>query len=545
MKRFTGFFTAVLLFLAVNNFAQQEEFERTSMVDVPLSALGGFGNFVAGVDFDDDGKTEIYAVNNNLIDRDPELIPQIYKFEFNGETWDSVWGATLEVPLQNTWPALEKADLDNDGKMEIVWGPVNYLNADDNPNPPRVVVFEEAGDGSDQMGHEIFGASVPNSTFQITDQDMLELRPIRFYIEDVDGDGTQEVIFADRRASSGNFHYGVLSVDNIPDDADGTEMWTIEASGDTDPVLDGTGNKWDLAVLDNKIYLFDGDGTVYKVAYEGGTWQTADSLGGVAGNGASFKSSQVVDVNGDGTKEIVVGQWDGTGHVYLLQEDGDTLTSSAIANLGALGIPRILGGAHGDIDSDGMMDFVFGSRNPSVPNNLVARVEYQGGDIADSNNYIAYGVDSLYLFDGDDLGVLAIENVDGDPDGEILYTSDYTRGESNDSTIAIVVLDYNFTPVSVEENFDLVPSEFHVDQNYPNPFNPSTTVEFGLPAEMNVDIRIYDILGQEVAVLINNQLMEAGSYKLKFNAGNIASGTYIYQVKAGNLSVSKKMLLMK
>ena len=268
-------------------------------------------------------------------------------------------------------------------------------------------------------------------------------------------------------------------------------------------------------------------------------------MGVVADTGGSFKSAQVVDINEDGTKEIVLGQWFGDGHVYLLQEDSDTLMSSPIANLGALGIPRILGGAHGDVDSDGNMDFVFGSRNPSTPNNLVARVEYQGGDIADSNNYIAYAVDSLYLFDGDDIGVLAIANVDGDPDGEILYTSDYTRGESNDSTMAIVVLDYNFTPVSVEENFELVPSDFHVEQNYPNPFNPTTTVEFGLPAEMNVDVRIYDILGQQVSVLINNQLMQAGSYKLKFDAGNIASGTYIYQVKAGNLSVSKKMLLMK
>ena len=233
MKRFTRFFMAVLLFLAVNNFAQQEEFERTSMVDVPLSALGGFGNFVAGVDFDEDGLVEIYAVNNNLIDRDPELIPRIYKFEFNGTTWDSVWSATLEVPLQNTWPALAAADLDQDGKMEIVWGPVNYLDDATNPNPPRVVVFESAGDGSDQMGFDIFGASVPNTTFTITEENGLEIRPIRFYVEDVDNDGTDEVIFADRRAGTGNFHYGVLSVDNVPDDADGSETWTIEASGDT------------------------------------------------------------------------------------------------------------------------------------------------------------------------------------------------------------------------------------------------------------------------------------------------------------------------
>ena len=544
MKKLFYFFTAALLLISTSLLAQQEEFERTSMVDVPLSALGGFGNFVAGVDFDEDGKVEIYAINNNLIDRPEEVIPRIYKFEFNGETWDSVWGATLEVPLQNTWPALAPADLDKDGKMEIVWGPVNFLDTDDNPNPPRIVVFEEVGDGSDEMGFNVFGASIPNSTFTITEEAMLEIRPIRFYVEDVDNDGTDEVIFADRRASNGNFHYGVLSVDNIPDDADGSETWTVEASGDTDPVLDGTASKWDLAVLDNKIYLFDDDGLVFKVAYDSG-WQQAVQMGAVADTGGSFKSAQVVDINDDGTKEIVIGQWFGDGHVYLLQEDADTLTSTPIANLGALGIARILGGAHGDVDSDGMMDFVFGSRNPSIPNNLVARVEYQGGDIADSNNYIAYGVDSLYLFDGDDIGVLAIENMDGDPDGEILYTSDYTRGESNDSTMAIVVLDYNFTPVSVEENLDIVPSDFHVEQNYPNPFNPSTTVEFGLPAEMNVDVRIYDILGQEVAVLINNQVMKSGSYKLTFNAGDIASGTYIYQVEAGNQSISKKMLLIK
>jgi hypothetical protein len=95
------------------------------------------------------------------------------------------------------------------------------------------------------------------------------------------------------------------------------------------------------------------------------------------------------------------------------------------------------------------------------------------------------------------------------------------------------------------KNEDIIPNKFYVEQNYPNPFNPTTQISFGLARKTNVDLRVYDMLGREVAVLINNELLSAGSYTTSFEATNLASGTYIYTLKTNNQVISKKMLLLK
>ena len=84
-----------------------------------------------------------------------------------------------------------------------------------------------------------------------------------------------------------------------------------------------------------------------------------------------------------------------------------------------------------------------------------------------------------------------------------------------------------------------------MDQNYPNPFNPSTTINYQIASPVNVSLIIYNTLGQQVAVLINNQFTQAGQHSLQFNASNLASGTYIYRLVAGNFVMTKKMILMK
>lgn len=89
-----------------------------------------------------------------------------------------------------------------------------------------------------------------------------------------------------------------------------------------------------------------------------------------------------------------------------------------------------------------------------------------------------------------------------------------------------------------------VPTVFKLEQNYPNPFNPSTIIKFAIPERVNVNIKIYDILGGEVTTLIN-QDMDAGWYELKFDAGNYSSGIFIYRMQAGNYVSTKKMLMVK
>ena len=96
----------------------------------------------------------------------------------------------------------------------------------------------------------------------------------------------------------------------------------------------------------------------------------------------------------------------------------------------------------------------------------------------------------------------------------------------------------------VELNETVVIKDYDLFQNYPNPFNPSTTISFQMPKDGFVTLKIYDILGKEVTTLVN-EFKTTGKYNVQFNASNLASGMYIYQIKAGEYSNTKKLMLMK
>ena len=99
---------------------------------------------------------------------------------------------------------------------------------------------------------------------------------------------------------------------------------------------------------------------------------------------------------------------------------------------------------------------------------------------------------------------------------------------------------------SDEQEVNIIPTEYKVYQNYPNPFNPSTTINFELPENNLVSLKVYDILGKEVATLLNEE-KTAGYYNIQFSALglDLSSGIYIYQLRAGNFVQTKKMILQK
>jgi hypothetical protein len=96
--------------------------------------------------------------------------------------------------------------------------------------------------------------------------------------------------------------------------------------------------------------------------------------------------------------------------------------------------------------------------------------------------------------------------------------------------------------VSVESTSFI--TDYVLEQNYPNPFNPSTTIKFGLPEKSNVVLTVYNSLGAEVATLVN-EVREAGSYEVEFNADNFSSGIYYYKIASGNFVETKKMILLR
>ena len=105
-------------------------------------------------------------------------------------------------------------------------------------------------------------------------------------------------------------------------------------------------------------------------------------------------------------------------------------------------------------------------------------------------------------------------------------------------------VDIGWTNVTGIEENEQVPNTFVLNQNYPNPFNPSTTISFNLVEAANVKLNIYDVLGQEVAILLD-QKMSSGLHQVEFEASNLNSGTYYYRIESDKYSEVKKMILLK
>ena len=97
---------------------------------------------------------------------------------------------------------------------------------------------------------------------------------------------------------------------------------------------------------------------------------------------------------------------------------------------------------------------------------------------------------------------------------------------------------------AVEEILSGIPSEYDLAQNYPNPFNPTTTIQYSVPEESPVSIKIYDLTGSEVVNLVEG-VKRAGTYRLTFNAENLASGIYFYHMRSGEFISVKKMSILK
>ena len=102
-----------------------------------------------------------------------------------------------------------------------------------------------------------------------------------------------------------------------------------------------------------------------------------------------------------------------------------------------------------------------------------------------------------------------------------------------------------FNPASilaVEQESKL--TSFLLEQNYPNPFNPSTVVRYQLPVASNVRLAVYDLLGREVAVLVDGK-NAAGTHEVKFDGTGLSSGVYFYNIRAGNFVATKRLLLLQ
>jgi len=120
------------------------------------------------------------------------------------------------------------------------------------------------------------------------------------------------------------------------------------------------------------------------------------------------------------------------------------------------------------------------------------------------------------------------------PYSDTLYVSTETHG---------VLKVWDFI-TDVTDSRDFIPHEFVLAQNYPNPFNPSTAIRYELPERALVTLTVYNVLGQEVASLVNEE-RESGTHRVQFDGTGLASGVYLYRLRAGGYFETKKLVLLK
>lgn len=132
----------------------------------------------------------------------------------------------------------------------------------------------------------------------------------------------------------------------------------------------------------------------------------------------------------------------------------------------------------------------------------------------------------------------------GDPSwkGEILEFNIYNK--ALDSNEVLFLYNKGATPTSVDDESTMSPNKYSLSQNYPNPFNPKTIINYQLPVSNFVTLKVFDMLGREVATLINEEKAR-GNYSVEFDGTNYSSGVYFYRIQAGSFVDTKKFVLMK
>ncbi|MCW8804258.1 MAG: T9SS type A sorting domain-containing protein [Ignavibacteriaceae bacterium] len=162
---------------------------------------------------------------------------------------------------------------------------------------------------------------------------------------------------------------------------------------------------------------------------------------------------------------------------------------------------------------------------------------YLGNDVG---MYVSFNSGQSWWVLGEGLPVLPIGDIKIHPTTRELVAGTYGR--------SMYKIDLNLVPTNIESSEPIL-SKFQLEQNYPNPFNPTTKIKYTIPSNVkremiNVTLKVYDVLGTDIATLVNEE-KTAGSYEVDFYAAGLSSGVYFYKLVTENFSETKKMLLLR
>ncbi|MFH1197132.1 MAG: FG-GAP-like repeat-containing protein [bacterium] len=283
-------------------------------------------------------------------------------------------------------------------------------------------------------------------------------------------------------------------------------------AGDVDN--DGDNDILGASLLNNEISLWQNDGTdlwTKKIV--------SSSFGGA-------HHIQLVDINNDGWLDILGAGWY-ANQIAWWKNNGNNPITWTKQIIGS-GFARTCVAFAIDLDNDGYKDVIGSAQD--------------GDQVAwwknDGNDPIEW---TKFIIDNNFNRVWPVHAADLDNDGDV----DVIAGSGQEGTNEIKWYENIFDPteILIEDNTQL-PVKYNLYPNYPNPFNPTTVIKFQIPRIENVTLKVYDILGNEVANLMN-ETKEPGYYEVEFNAPKLTTGIYFYNLRTDEFCQTLKMILLR
>jgi len=329
-------------------------------------------------------------------------------------------------------------------------------------------------------------------------------------VGDINGNGSTDVVAGtgDGQANA----YSIVAID--PEGPTGpTLIWNFpigSSAGGGKEVI-----RYDIENETSDVIAGAYFGQVYRIDGETGTqvWNYNLGFNGI------YHLSIIEDVDDDGYNDILVSNF--TSTFYCLSgSNGNIIWSVPFGNStwSAEAIP--------DLNGDGYQDVVAASKTDKI-----YILDGKTGTILHD-----YAMNSGML-QGATLASI-LPDIDNNNSWEIL-------GASDDGKIVALSGGTAITSLPQREEQTQIPKEFALRQNFPNPFNPVTTIHFSLPENALVNLAVYNLLGQKIAVLLENRKYNAGNYSIQFNGENLPSGIYLYKLESTIGSSVRKMILLK
>lgn len=551
-------FTAFLLIVLSLTVQAQNIYEYVwSMNQMPFQQAQKSSEMAmvkAGFDTDNDGKGEFICAYTDLDSN------YIMMYEANGnDTYDLVWYWLYPVPA-NSFAGITVGDMDDDGVPEIITTmPSTTVNE---PNPPRLWIFEWNGvQGENKYG--VYGAgdmAEPTISWNFNVDDNTDFRPYSLIVEDIDNDGTSELIVGSRQGTRGREvliaslvgEFGGFASFDIEYNLQGLSGGSLYSVTTGD--LDNDGNREVHALIWN--YL-----TFHVIECTGpDTYELKNSLETIMQSTSvdygAVDGVVCTDIDGNGKNELFIAGTEVTNTVFVVSDVDDVSTLTAddfkvlmevpVNALGKLRSMQVF-----DFDNDGNMSLAVAGET----NGQLYDIEYDGdGDPALAENWVVNVAFDIFQYSGFDPAAnptisprlfyaSPAADMDGDGENEFVTVNYRSTFDVWPGDGYIFMVEHR-TPNSVADDNKLNPDEFGLSQNYPNPFNPTTNISYNIPEAGFVTLRVYDVLGNLVSEVIDGY-KEAGIHRAEFNASNLSSGAYFYRIEYNGQSLTKKLLLMK